>query len=372
MLSMQKPYLPSCFLSWTEPPDEAGDEVFRLASWRRTLALKGHSFRTFGRRVVPLLDGRHTFDQIATEVGDVFDRDDLAGALETLASQGIVVEGEGPEADLPDRLAPQLNYLSETAPEGRAAQRRLGAASVAVFGLGGAGAGLARALAAAGVGRMVLADPHPVDPANAYFSALFAPSDAGRARTQAAAERIRATAPEIHVEAMTDPLDDHAAIAASLDGVDIAVSCLESGDLNGTFKLHRAARQAGIRFLAGSQEGTEIIAGPGCLPEGDGPCYMCYRMRSVACAANPQSRFALERQFDRMKTDLSGRRENLAFGASILAGLLGAEIFNCLARTGEPVLDGRLIAVDLVTLRQEKHVVLKKPGCPVCSEEPAQ
>jgi adenylyltransferase/sulfurtransferase len=90
-------------------------------------------------------------------------------------------------------------------------------------------------------------------------------------------------------------------------------------------------------------------------------------MREVACASNPQSRFKLERRLDQMHQDFGARRENLACGADLLAGLLGAETLNLLGGIAEPALDGRIVVTDLTSLRQEKHVILRKPGCPVCS-----
>jgi bacteriocin biosynthesis cyclodehydratase domain-containing protein len=362
----QKPLLPSSFLAWTEPPDEAGDEVFRIVSWRRSLTLKGHSFREFARSVLPLLDGKRSLDEIHAQTADLFARVDLEAALELLGTQGILVEGTAPETDAPPRLAPQINYLGEVAEEGRAAQRHLGAARVVVVGMGGAGASLARSLGVAGVGRIACADPYDVQPTDLYFAALFDTGDIGRNRAECAAAHIREAAPEIDIRSVVGRLDDPAEIDALIQGADLVISCLESGDLNTILKLNRCCRAAGVRWLTGALEGPSIVGGPGFPPSGEGPCYMCYRMREVACAANPQSRFALERRLDRQKQDLGGRRENLACGADILAGLLGAEALNILARVSDPALDGRILLIDLTNLRQEKHVVLRKPGCPVC------
>ena len=377
MQPLRKPVLPSGFLTWTEPPDAAGDEILRLVSWRRALTLKGHSFRELARTVLPLLDGTRTSDEIAAQTADLFARADLEAALATLAGQGILAEGDDPtRAGLPERLVPQANYLDELSADGPAAQRRLAAARVAVLGLGGAGAPLARTLAAAGVGQLLLVDPYPVGPTDPYFSALFAPEDLGGSRAETLAARLSALAPEVRSETATQRPEDPAALAALLAGTDLAVCCLESGDLNLALKLNRACRDLGLRWLAGSLEGPVAVAGPGFPPASTGPgsaattsaapCYMCWRMREVACAGNPQSRFALERRLDRIRADLGARREGLAPAADLLAGLLGTEVLNILSGIAEPALDGRVITLDLAALRQERHNVLRKPGCPVC------
>lgn len=370
MLKFQYPLLPNCFLTWTEPPNEAGEEIFRIVSWRRSLMLKGHSFREFARTVVPLLDGTRSFDEICAKTKDLFTRADLEAAFEALGAQGIILEAaDAPEFNALPRLAPQINYLSEVAAEGRLAQRRLGDAKVAIFGMGGAGAALVRSLGAAGIGRIRCVDSYQVGPADLYFSALFGEQDLGRNRADCVVARVRVTAPEIDLDSQPNRPDDPDTISELINGFDLVISCLEAGELNLILKLGRTCRSAGIRWLAGALEGPEIIAGPGFPPGGDGPCYMCYRMRAVACSANPQSRFALERRLDRLKKDMSATRENLASGADILAGFLATETINLFGGVSAPSLDGRILAIDLLSLQQEKHVILRKPGCPVCGTE---
>jgi molybdopterin-synthase adenylyltransferase len=370
-MPLRKPLLPDCFLTWTEPPDDRGDEVFRIVSWRRSLTLKGHSFREFDREVVPLLDGRHDIDTIAEEVSDLFDRPDLEAALAMLEAQGIVTDGAASDADPPAHLSPQLAWLGEAAPEGRQAQGRLTAATVAVFGAFGPGAAAARALAAAGLGRLIIVDPGRVGPSDPYFSPLYRAEDAGRPRAEALAESLAALAPETGIAAHPERPADAAAIGALIETADLVLCCLESGELNLALKLNRACREARKRWIAGSLEGTELVVGPGFPGTADSACYMCWRMREVAGAANPESRFALERRLDRLQADLSHRRENLAPGADIVGGMLAAEAISLLTGSAEPSLDERLLVVQLPGLRQSKHSVLRKPGCPVCgSTEP--
>src|SRR5215467_15885743 len=90
----RKPLLPSHYSVWFDPPDEAGDEVLHIVSERRALKLKGHSFREFRTRVVPLLDGNHTLEEIQLVTQDVFRPQDLIECLELLGAQGVLVEAE--------------------------------------------------------------------------------------------------------------------------------------------------------------------------------------------------------------------------------------------------------------------------------------
>jgi citronellol/citronellal dehydrogenase len=54
---------------WFDPPDEDGDEVLHIVSERRSLKLKGRSFREFHQRVIPMLNGKHSVEEIEAAGG---------------------------------------------------------------------------------------------------------------------------------------------------------------------------------------------------------------------------------------------------------------------------------------------------------------
>jgi len=108
-----------------------------------------------------------------------------------------------------------------------------------------------------------------------------------------------------------------------------------------------------------------VTVGPAVHP-GQSACYLCYRMRLVACAGNPEDAFAFEKYLDRRKRDDSGKRENLVFSAGLAANLLGLEVVKELTGLAEPSLVGRILTVGLTDLNIQKHVVLRKPWCPAC------
>jgi molybdopterin-synthase adenylyltransferase len=368
MLPFSKPLVPSHFQIWCEPPDDSGDEILRIVSTRRSLTLKGHSFREFHRQVLPLLDGHHSLEEIHSKTSHVFNRGDLENALVLLSQQQVIVEGDGLDMSLEEnpRLTLQMNYFHEIADEGRFAQRRLAAARVVIFGLGGAGPGVMIALSAAGIGRLTGVDDLHISAADTYLSPALTLPDIGRLRSEVIAKRIKANAPDTLVNAVTTGVDSEEDIGAIVEGADFVVSCLDAGFVNLAYKLNRVCRARSIPWISGELSGAEVIVGPAFYHEG-GACYMCYRMRAIACAANPQTSFAQERHLDKLKMNLSDRRENLVFGAGILANMLGVEVMNVLSGLADPALNGRVIVFDLTTLRQQKHVVLRKPGCPVCA-----
>jgi adenylyltransferase/sulfurtransferase len=80
-------------------------------------------------------------------------------------------------------------------------QLRLRAARVLVVGAGGLGSPLLLYLAAAGVGTLGVIDDDRVEPSNLHRQVLFATADAGRAKVEAAAERIADANPRTRVAA---------------------------------------------------------------------------------------------------------------------------------------------------------------------------
>ena len=373
MFPFHKPLLPSHYSIWFEPPDELGDEVLHIVSERRSLKLKGQSFREFQKRVIPLLDGLHTLPEIQVQTADIFRAEDLEAALNMIGEHGLLAEGDG--LGLPDdvtaRLAPQLNYFHEMTDGGRNMQAALAAAKIAILGLGGAGAATALGLAAAGIGHIVCIDASEVEPPDMYFSPFLGFGAVGSNRAEVVARQVRSSAPQTATSAVADELESEADLRRAIGDAQFVISCLGPGRMNLAYKLNKVCFEDKIRWLTCSLEGAEIVVGPAIHP-GEGPCYMCYRMRVVAAAANPEEAFAFEKYLDRRKTEDIGRRENLVFGAGIAANILGLETMKELTGLAAPTLVGRLLAVSLADLRIEKHTVLRKPWCPVCFEKQQQ
>jgi bacteriocin biosynthesis cyclodehydratase domain-containing protein len=373
-LQSRKPRLPSHYYVWFEPPDDSGDEVLHFASERTRIKIKGHSFREFQQSVVPLLDGRHTLEEIERAVAHLFAPQDLEQCLELLAAQNLLEDDlNSQELSLPaaEALVPQLNFLHEVGANPEEVQRRLSRATVTVLGLGGAGAQAAISLAAARVGCVRCVDSSPVTAPDTYLSPFFSLTQVGTLRAPVVAQRIQACAPETKVTVHTQPPEDDPDVLAAIDGSDFVICCLDRGQSSLIYKLNRACLKAGIRWTSCALSGAEVVLGPTVHPF-ETACYLCYKMRAVACAGNPEDEFAYERFLDRRKQDDGGRLENLVFGAGLLANWLGLEAMKELSGIAEPASLGGIIAFDLLAFTCTRHVVLRKPWCPACFKaEPA-
>lgn len=121
------------------------------------------------------------------------------------------------------RYARQM-LLPEIGPEG---QQRLLCSAVLLVGLGGLGSAVAPALAAAGVGRIGLADPDTVGESNLQRQTLYTERQIGQPKCEAARERLAAlsshTLYDLHAEGIT-PENARRIIA----GYDLVIDCCDN------------------------------------------------------------------------------------------------------------------------------------------------
>ena len=83
-------------------------------------------------------------------------------------------------------------------------QQKLKGARVLIVGAGGLGAPASLYLAAAGVGAIFLADPDVVDRSNLQRQVIYDGGDVGRAKVEAAADRLRGLNPNVFVAGVNE------------------------------------------------------------------------------------------------------------------------------------------------------------------------
>ena len=105
--------------------------------------------------------------------------------------------------------------------------RKLAERTAVLVGVGGLGTEVARLLAQAGLGRIVLCDPDTVEESNLSRGALFGRDDVGRFKVTAAAAALRRIAPAIDVVERADDFR-HGVGLGELRAADLVLSCLDS------------------------------------------------------------------------------------------------------------------------------------------------
>lgn len=151
-------------------------------------------------------------------------------------------------------------------------QERLLAGRVLVVGAGGLGSPVALYLAAAGVGRLTLADADVVELSNLQRQIAHGEGDLGRNKAQSARESALALNPGCRIETLTDHLEGESMAAAVADA-DVVLDCTDR--FSSRYAINAACRRAGVPLVSGAAirfSGQLAVFDP---RDPECPCYAC-------------------------------------------------------------------------------------------------
>ncbi|MBD2507105.1 TOMM precursor leader peptide-binding protein [Nostoc muscorum FACHB-395] len=344
-----------------------GEETMIFNTRRRTLTVKGQALHDVEKIVLPLLDGSRTIGEIRAAICEKLTDSSLNQCLEFLMDNRLVDELLEDPVDLDSRayLLPQISLYHELGFKQKDAQKHLANARIAVFGLGGSGLIAAINLASAGIGFLRLCDDVCTFSSDLPMMSGSVFNQIGAFRGVEAARQIEAIAKVTQTETVTDPLTNDETVNALLEDVDLVIVATDAVSVNLAYRLNRLCLKMQRPLLPGGAVGVEGTFGPLVFSQ-DGPCYLCYRMRSIACAKLPEAEFAIEQFLDRERRSQPRLRENLPIAQMLVGSYLALETVKMLL--GLPIAtDGKLLHLDLLGTKLTHNVVLKKPGCPHCS-----
>lgn len=224
-------------------------------------------------------------------------------------------------------------------------QQKLSRASVLLIGAGGLGSPAALYLAAAGVGRLRIADPDTVSLDNLQRQTLFRTGDVGQAKVARAAAALTALDPSVAVEPVRTRADGQT-LPGLLDGMDLVLDGCD--DFSTRFAVNAAAVTARVPLVSGAVgrwTGQLGVFAP--HRGGDLPCYRC------------------------LVPDIPPDAERCAevgiVGAltGVIGSLMALEAIKLVTGAGEPLL-GRLHIQNTLGAQTRVVRVAKDPACPVC------
>ncbi|MFB1488679.1 MULTISPECIES: ThiF family adenylyltransferase [unclassified Thiocapsa] len=223
-------------------------------------------------------------------------------------------------------------------------QERLRASSVLVVGLGGLGSPVAMYLAAAGVGRLVLADFDAVDLSNLQRQIIHTTAQIGWPKAESARIALAAINPDVELVTVKRSLVEETLPDIVAD-VDLVLDCCDNFATR--FAVNAACVAAGVPLVSGAAirlEGqvTAFSGQPG------GPCYQCLYPRDggidETCSTNGV----------------------LAPVVGIIGSIQATEAIKILTGLGEPLF-GRLLLLDAALMQWRSLRLPSDPQCPVCS-----
>lgn len=229
---------------------------------------------------------------------------------------------------------------------GGAGQARLLASHVAVIGAGGIGSPALLYLAAAGVGRITVIDDDDVALSNLQRQILFATTDVGSPKADAAKAAVARLTPDVTIAPVTGRITAAnaetllAGAEVILDGCDNFETRLAVAD---------AATRLEIPLISAAVGQFEGQLGVYRGWEADKPCYRCL------VGADPG------------RADMSCADQGV-IGAltGVLGSLAALETIRALVPFGEDAA-GKLLIADLMSMRFRTLGLPKDPGCPTCA-----
>jgi molybdopterin/thiamine biosynthesis adenylyltransferase/rhodanese-related sulfurtransferase len=273
----------------------------------------------------------------------------VAGGFEAWREAGLPVGyPEGFDAVAAQRYARHL-----VMPQiGAAGQRKLLASRILLVGLGGLNAPAAMYLAAAGVGRLGLADPDCVERSNLQRQVIHAESTLGLNKAVSAQLRIRDLNPDVETQVIEQRIDRDNARGLIADW-DIVVDGTDN--FAARYALNEACVQLGKPLVYGAVmrfQGQVSVFWPA-RPEVEpaaAPCFHCLFPQPPSAADAPSCAEA----------------GVLGVLPGIVGTLQASEALKLALGIGEP-LTGRLLLIDALNLEFRQARILANRNCSVCA-----
>jgi molybdopterin-synthase adenylyltransferase len=219
-------------------------------------------------------------------------------------------------------------------------QELLKGSSVLVSRVGGLGSVVAYELAAAGIGKLVLAHAGTVKPSDLNRQLLMTHDWQGRPRVESAERRLKELNPRLEIVAVAENVSE-ANVDRLVDQVDLVVDCAPLFEER--FSMNRAAVRQGKPIIECAM--YDLDASLTSVIPGQTPCLACL---------TPEKPPAWKREFP-------------VFGAvsGTIGCLVAMEAIKILAGFGEP-LAGILLSCDLRTMSFSRRQIQRNPACAVC------
>lgn len=223
-------------------------------------------------------------------------------------------------------------------------QQKLGDSTVLIVGCGGLGSSLALYLAAAGVGRLLLADGDRVELSNLQRQILHGDADIGRAKAESARQALERLTPDCEALALSQRLEGDELLAAVAEADIVADG---SDNYPTRFALNRACIAAQRPLVSAA-----AVRGEGQLstffPAAGGPCYRCLYPQEGADSALSCSESGV-----------------LGPVVGAMGTLQALEVLKVLTGWGDS-LAGRLLILDLKHWEQRMLSLAPRTDCPDC------
>lgn len=229
-----------------------------------------------------------------------------------------------------------------------AGQQRLIEATVLIVGMGGLGSPAALYLAAAGVGKLIIADDDTVELSNLQRQIAHDQQAIGSPKVESAKQRLLGINPDLALEAVNQRLQGPE-LEQLVARADLVVDACDNFATR--FAINSACLKNAKPLVSGAairMEGQVIVFNPA---QPDSPCYQCLYGEGedvdTNCATNGV----------------------MAPVVGIIGAIQAMEAIKVLTAIGEALV-GRLLLLDAKSMQWREMKLKRDPACRACSGEP--
>jgi bacteriocin biosynthesis cyclodehydratase domain-containing protein len=289
--------------------------------------------------------------------------EELAEGVDSLLSHGLIVDAAD---DVADEWSSQRAYLEQLSRGGMnvaSMQDRVRKTRVLVLGAGGIGTWLAQSLAMMGVAELIVVDPDLVEDSNRTRQPYPADS-VGRRKVEVLGEIVTGLRPGLRYVGVDLRVEQPGDLSSLIENVDVVASCADEPSVEVVAGLVASVcLPARVPHLIAAYNGPIGRVGPFWYPRRRPlPCYGCLaRVRDTD-----------DRAYGLSSAELAvaapgGRRTAVSAAQSqVVAALVAGEILHLRAGI-PPATAGRVVVLDLLTLRSHRSRVPVRDDCPRCS-----
>lgn len=324
-------------------------------------------------QLLQLLDGTRSLPQLVAELRSSdpeLAEADVRSAVSALEEGGYLEDAAIPppaefsadEIERYRRNAEFFSFYHQPPLTGYDFQLRLRTAKVTVLGIGGLGSYVALALAAAGVGDLLLVDDDTVELHNLNRQVLYTDADVGSAKTLAAARRVTQANPHIKVGTMSRRVSGVNDARECMRGRDLLVCAADRPRIRLYDWLNEAALVEDVPWVRGANDGLTVnlfLHAPNRTA-----CFACEQRRAYAVVPGYAAtiRHAMNHIGDRTVNPCT------APVSGLIGSLVALEAVKLLTGVTEPAILNRKLIFDLQTMQIRFKEGTRDPDCPVCGQ----
>ncbi|WP_440874599.1 HesA/MoeB/ThiF family protein [Thalassotalea sp. PLHSN55] len=240
----------------------------------------------------------------------------------------------------------QLRYSRQTilSQIGESGQLKLRLAKVLIVGLGGLGNPVSMYLAAAGIGKLLLADGDKIELTNLQRQIMFNEQDIGSNKADCASEKLSQQNADVDIEVIDEMLDQELCDYYIPD-VDVVIDCTDN--IGTRYLLNQACLRHKVPLIVGAAtgfDGQQMVIDP---RDEHSACYQCLFPESEKAPANNCQTVGI-----------------LGPVLAIIGGMQALQTIKLI--TGNQVKLSQLHLFDGLANQWQQFTIKKQKNCPAC------